>query len=105
MNLVFRCGIQMVTVFVKCPLSSYRIISGKYADYLRDNIDEINLEYNFKLVSKPKCVEIKARAGKCCKNADSLQVDQKYRIYLRTKVRHDQDLEEGAPKTHFFLTR
>jgi hypothetical protein len=53
---------------------------------LRDNIKEINTEYDFKLSLKKDCVELNIVAGKFLANVGDLKKDSKYKIFLKTDV-------------------
>ena len=70
----------------KVVTKKFEFISGKYADYLRDNIKEINEEYDFKLSLKKDCVELNVVAGKFLTNVGDLKKDSKYKIFLKTDV-------------------
>ena len=80
----------------KWPLIS--TFSGKNADYLRDNLEEIKSEYDFELKVKPDCVQISVLPGKFL-NSSNFEADSKYKIFLKTEVNTE------TRQTTFFLTR
>ena len=53
---------------------------------MRNNIKEINEEYDFKLSLKKDCVELNVLAGKFLANVADLKKDSKYKIFLKTDV-------------------
>ena len=96
-------------VLFKWPLipKIYSYFPGPYAEYLRDNFEQINDDYILDLKFRPECVDLKLRGGPnlVLSHDDPLEVDKKYRIFFKTDVEMDPRNPDMSGKTTFSLTR
>ncbi len=81
------------------------IFPGPHADYLRNNFKRLRVDYDMDLEFRSECVDLKLRKGPHLVHDDPLQVDSKYRIFIKTEVEPDPRNPDNAGKTIFHLTR
>ncbi len=79
---------------------------GPHANYLRENFNRLRVDYDMDLEFRSECVDLKLRKGPhLLVHDDPLEVDSKYRIFIKTEVEPDPRNPDKAGKTIFHLTR